>query len=92
MTQNAERRGYSTFLEVRQGMTGWAGLARMERFDPDNAKADDHHRRIIAGAAYWMQPSRTVLGVVLTIEDVRYGSAAGLRDEGRLLVQTHIEF
>jgi hypothetical protein len=92
MTQNAERRGYSTFLEVRQGMTGWAGLARMERFDPDKTKADDHHRRLIAGAAYWMQPSRTILGVVLTIEDVRYGSAAGLRDEGRLLVQTHIEF
>ena len=92
MTQDAERRGYSTFLEVRQGVTGWAGLARLERFDPDTAKPDDQHRRVIAGMAYWMQPSKTTVGLVFTIEDVRYGSAAGLRDEDRFLAQTHIEF
>lgn len=92
MAQDAERWGYSTFLEIRQGMTGWAGLARVERFDPDRARPDDHHRRVIAGAAYWMQPSKTTIGLVFTVEDVRYGSAAGLRDEDRFLAQTHIEF
>lgn len=92
MTQDAERRGYSTFLEVRRGVTGWAGLARLERFDPDRARPDDEHRRVIAGAAYWMQPARTTVGLVFTVEDVRYGSAAGVRDEDRFLAQTHIEF
>lgn len=92
MVTETNQRGYSTFLEIRQGMTGWAGLGRVEQFDPDTAKARDDHRRIIAGAAYWMQPSKTTVGVVLTVEDVRYGSMAGLRNEGRFLAQTHIEF
>jgi hypothetical protein len=92
LMQDVKRSGYSTFLEIREGVTGWAGLARVERFDPDTARANDHHRRLIAGAAYWMQPSKTTIGLVLTVEDVRYGSAADAQDEGRFLAQTHIEF
>jgi len=92
MTSDAERRGYSAFLELRQGPTGWAGLVRAETFDPDTSRADDDHTRVIAGAAYWLRPSGSTIGLVFTIEDVRYGAAAGVRDEARLLAQTHIQF
>ena len=87
-----DRRGYSTFLEIRQGLTGWAGLVRVENLDPDTSRRDDDHRRIIAGGAYWWRPSNTTVGLVLTVEDVRYGAAAGAADETRVLAQTHIEF
>lgn len=84
--------GYSSFLEVRQGLTGWAGLVRVEGLDPDTSRADDEHVRVIAGGAYWMRPSAATVGFVVTVEHVGYGDAAGRPDEARLLAQTQIEF
>jgi hypothetical protein len=92
-TRNSELRGYSAFLEIREDATGWAGLARFDDFDPDTAAAGDDHQRIIAGAAYWARPSPgATLGLVFTIETVRYGNAAAAADERRFLAQTQVQF
>src|SRR5207253_8573093 len=37
----SDRRGYSAFVEVKQGMTGWAGLLRFEEFDADRRTPDN---------------------------------------------------
>jgi hypothetical protein len=47
------RSGASGFIEIRQGIQGWAGLARVDHFDPDRALANSSRQRIIAGGAYW---------------------------------------
>ena len=88
----ATRTGYSGFLEIRQGMEGWAGLARIDRLDLNDAVADDSHRRVIAGVAYWLKWSKVKLGFVFTDEDVRYDVNRRRADENRLLAQTHIQF
>jgi hypothetical protein len=39
--RDTDRRGYSLFGEVRQGMKGWAGLVRHDHFDPDTQVPSD---------------------------------------------------
>ena len=90
--RNIDRSGSSGFIEVRQGMAGWAALARVEALDPDGALADDSHRRVIAGGAYWWVWPRDRVGLVVTNEQVHYDAAAARPKENRILVQTHIEF
>ncbi len=87
-----DRRGYSGFVEVRQGLEGWAGLLRVDHYDPDTAVGDNVTRRVIAGAAYWLRWSRVRIGLLVDDEDVRYGAAQRRPDENRLLVQTHVQF
>ena len=89
---DVERRGYSTFLELRQGLEGWAGLLRFERFDPDTGMPSNSHRRTILGVAYWLLWSKVRIGFVVDDEDVRYDVAANAPDENRLLFQTHVQF
>jgi hypothetical protein len=89
---STEFRGYSIFAEVRQGMEGWAGLARFESFDPDRRFADNSHQRAIAGIAYWMKWSAVKLGMVVNDENVSYDVGAGRPRENRLLFQTHVQF
>jgi hypothetical protein len=86
------RSGASGFIEIRQGIQGWAGLARVDHFDPDRALANNSQQRIIAGGAYWFVWPRSRVGLVATNEQVHYGSAAARVDENRLLVQTYVEF
>ena len=87
-----DRDGSSYFLEVRQGLAGWAGLVRIDQFDPDDAVALNSQRRIIAGGAYWFQWPRGVrIGLVATDEQVDYVAPAR-PDEHRFLFQSHIEF
>jgi hypothetical protein len=86
------RSGASGFIEIRQGMQGWAGLARLDHFDPDRALANNSQQRIIAGGAYWFVWPRSRVGLVATNEQVHYKPAAARVDENRLLVQTYVEF
>jgi hypothetical protein len=90
--RDTDRRGYSAFAEVRQGLTGWAALARVDRFDPDTSVSRDVTDRTIAGAAYWLAWDKVRLGLVLNDENVSYGAARGLPGENRLLFQSHVQF
>ena len=87
-----DRSGWSVFIEPRQGPTGWAGIARFESFDPDEAVADNSHWRSIVGGAYWFLYSALRLGFVATNEQVHYDPGAARPTENRLLLQTHVEF
>jgi hypothetical protein len=91
-TPDAHRSGWSVFLEPRQGATGWAGIARVESFDPDRNLSDNSHLRVIGGGGYWFALNRVRIGLVGTDEQVNYDAADGRLDEHRILVQTHVEF
>ena len=90
--RDIDRNGSSGFLEIRQGMNGWAALARLDLLDPDEALGNNSQRRIIAGGAYWFVWPRSRVGLVVTNEQVHYDAAAARPQENRLLVQTHVEF
>ena len=79
------------FVEPRQGLSGWAGLFRVDSFDPDESLTMNAQRRVIAGGAYWFVWPRARMGLVATNEQVRYDAPARL-DDNRLLFQTHVEF
>ena len=89
---NIDRTGASGFLEVRQGVAGWAGLVRFDALDPNDDIADNSKRRTIAGGAYWFVWPRARVGLVLTNEQVHYDAGAHQPTENRLLFQTHVEF
>lgn len=91
VTEDIERRGLSLFGEARGGPTGWAGLGRVDFFDPDASRDNDSRRRYIMGGAHWSQWGRSRLGVVLTLEQLHRSSDSTLL-ERRLLAQTHVEF
>jgi hypothetical protein len=90
--RDIDRNGSSAFLELRQGMSGWAAIGRVDLFDPDEALGDNAQRRVIAGGAYWFVWPRSRVGLVVTNEQVHYNAAAARPEENRLLVQTHVEF
>ncbi len=92
LPRDIDRSGSSGFIEIRQGMNGWAALARVDRLDPDEAFGDNSQRRVIAGGAYWFVWPRSRVGLVVTNEQVHYDAAAVRPQENRLLVQTHVEF
>lgn len=87
-----DRSGTSGFLEVRRGPTGWAGLVRVDAYDPNRQLATDSTNRVIAGGAYWFNTPRSRFGIVVTNEQVSYGAAARRPKENRLLLQSHVEF
>jgi len=89
---NTERSGKSGFLEIRQGVRGWAGLARFDAYDPNVEVARNSERRVIAGGGYWFVWPRSRVGFVATNEQVHYGARAGKTTENRFLFQTHVEF
>ena len=90
--RDIDRNGWSGFVEIRQGLNGWAALARVDRLDPDRALSSNSQRRVIAGGAYWFVWPRSRVGLVVTNEQVHYDPAAARPQENRLLAQTHIEF
>ena len=91
--RDIRRSGASGFIEIRQGLQGWAALARVDYLDPDRSLASNAQRRVIAGGAYWfVWPRTSRVGLVVTNEQVHYDRAAARVDENRLLVQTHVEF
>ena len=90
--RDIRRAGSSGFIEIRQGIQGWAGLARVDYLDVDRAIGNNSQRRVIAGGAYWFVWPRSRIGLVMTNEQVHYERAAARLDENRLLVQTHVEF
>ena len=91
LPRDVDRSESSAFVEVREGTEGWAGLVRVDLFDPDDSLSDNAQRRTIAGGAYWWAWGRGRLGLVATNEQVRY-DAPSRPKENRVLVQTHIEF
>jgi hypothetical protein len=91
IARDVERRGMSFFGEGRQGPTGWAGIGRVDFFDPDASNDSDMRRRYIFGGAHWSQWGRGRLGVVVTLEQLFRATNSELL-ERRLLGQTQIEF
>lgn len=96
IARDVQRRGLSFFGEVRQGRTGWAGIAGVDYFSLDADNEDgDSRRRYVFGGAHWSQVGRGRLGVVVSLEQVNggYGGGGGSQLlERRLLAQTHVEF
>jgi hypothetical protein len=89
--RDINRSGWSMFVEPRQGPAGWAGILRIDAFDPDDSLVDNSQQRLIAGGAYWFIWPRARLGLVATNEQVDY-DAPSRPDDNRLLFQTHVEF
>lgn len=90
-----ERHGLSFLGEVRQGMTGWAGVLGLDYFVPDASNEGDKRRRYVFGGAHWSQVGPGRLGIVVSLEQLNgaYGGGDGSQLLGRrLLAQTHIEF
>lgn len=92
LTADVERRGLSFFGEVRQGLTGWAGLGRVDYFEPDILNENDWQRRYIFGGAHWSRLSHGRVGVVVTLEQTFQGTTTSELTGRRLLAQTDIEF
>lgn len=88
---DVQRRGFSFQGEVRQGLTGWAGVVGLDLFDPDADNDNDQRRRLLFGGARWAQVGRARLGLVISL-DQEYASANSQLLSRRLLAQTHIEF
>lgn len=88
---DVERQGLSFFGEARMGATGWAGLGRVDLFNPDASKEGDNMRRYIFGGAHWSQLPHGRVGFVATLEQV-FRVSNGQKTESRLLVQTQVEF
>jgi hypothetical protein len=86
-----DRRGLSIFGEGRQGLTGWAGLGRVDFFDPDTTTENDQTRRYIFGGAHWSHLGQGRLGVVVTLEQL-FKAVDMTKLDSKLLVQTHVEF
>jgi hypothetical protein len=91
VTTDIKRSGLSFFGEVRQGLTGWAGLGSVELFDPDESVTNDERRRYVFGGAHWSQWGRSRVGIVVTLQQV-YRTVNSDRIENKLLAQTHLEF
>jgi hypothetical protein len=88
---DVERSGLSFFGEARMGETGWAGLGRVDLFDPDGSRENDNERRYVVGGAHWSRLPHGRVGFVATLEQV-FRVSTGQKTESRLLVQTQVEF
>jgi hypothetical protein len=88
---DVERQGMSFFGEARMGKTGWAGLGRVDLFNPDGSREGDDMRRYIFGGAHWSQLAHGRVGFVATLEQV-FRVSSGQKTESRLLLQTQVEF
>ncbi len=86
-----ERQGLSFFGEARMGKTGWAGIGRVDLFNPNADQEGDDMRRYIFGGAHWSQLPHGRVGFVATLEQV-FRVRDGQKTESRLLVQTQVEF
>ena len=91
VADDIKRNGMSFFSEVRQSETGWAGIGRVDFFDPDESNGTDSRRRYTMGAAHWSQWGRSRVGFVATLEQL-YRAVNRERLERRVLAQTHVEF
>jgi len=91
VARDVQRRGMSFFGEGRKGPVGWAGIGRLDLFDPDGSNGTDSQRRYMFGGAHWSQWGRGRLGVVVSLEQL-YRTANSQLLERRLLAQTQIEF
>lgn len=85
-----ERQGMSFFGEARMGETGWAGIGRVDYFNPNADREGDNLHRYIFGGAHWSQLPHGRIGFVGTMEQVF--RVDGQKTESRLLVQTQVEF
>lgn len=91
VARDVQRKGLSFFGEVREGKTGWAGVAGLDYFQPDVLNENDWRRRYVFGGAHWSSLSLGRLGVVITLEQTFQGQVSQLTGR-RLLVQTEVDF
>jgi hypothetical protein len=91
IARDVQRKGLSFFGEVRQGLTGWAGVGGLDMIDPDADNDSDSQRRLVFGGAHWLQVGQGRLGIVITMEQVSQTINSQLMAR-RLLAQTHIQF
>ena len=91
VARDVQRKGLSFFGEVRQGITGWAGVGGVDYFQPDVLNQNDWRRRWVFGGAHWSPLSHGRFGVVITLEQTFQGEVSQLTGR-RLLAQTDIEF
>lgn len=91
IARDVQRRGLSFFGEVRQGLTGWAGIASVDYFQPDVLNETNGQRRYVFGGAHWSKLATGRLGVVISMEQTFQGDVSQLTGR-RLLVQTDVEF
>jgi hypothetical protein len=90
-----QRKGLSFFSEVRQGITGWAGILGVDLIDPNGEDDNDSQRRYVFGGARWSQIGRGRFGLVVSLEQINGGYGGGGASQllqRRLLAQTHIQF
>ena len=90
VVNDIERQGMSFFGEVRMGPTGWAGIGRVDMFNPDADRENDNETRYIFGGAHWSHLAHGRVGFVATLE--QKFRVEGQKTESRLLVQTQVEF
>jgi hypothetical protein len=91
VVNDIERQGFSVFGEARTGQTGWAGLGRVDFFNPDADREGDNLRRYVFGGAHWSQLAHGRIGFVGSFEQV-FRVSTGQKTESRILVQTQVEF
>ncbi|HXD75107.1 MAG TPA: porin [Vicinamibacterales bacterium] len=93
VARDIQRRGLSFFGEVRQGLTGWAGIAQADYFQPDVLNENDSRRRYLFGGAHWSRLGRGGrLGVVVSISQDFQGTTTSELTGRQLMLQTHVEF
>jgi hypothetical protein len=91
VVSDIERQGFSVFGEARMGETGWAGVGRVDFFNPNADREGDNMRRYIFGGAHWSQLAHGRIGFVGSFEQV-FRVSTGQKTESRILVQTQVEF
>jgi hypothetical protein len=93
IARDVKRKGLSFFGEVREDLTGWAGVGGVDYFQPDITIDTNWQRRYVVGGAHWSRLSSGRLGVVITLEQTFQGADTAAQLTGRILrAQTHAEF
>lgn len=93
--QAVDARGWSVWATPKMGAanTGWEGLLRLDRIEPDT-RVDARRTRTIAGIAYWFPHQGSVTTALLVdVEDVdNDGFSPERQDERRFAVHMLVSF
>jgi hypothetical protein len=92
---DVDARGWSVWATPRTGAssTGWEGLLRVDRLQPDT-RVDAHRTRTIAGIAYWFPHQGSVTtALLLDVENVsQEGFSPERPDERRFALHLLVSF
>lgn len=94
-TREVDARGWSLWATPKSGAanTGWEGLLRLDRLEPDTS-ADARRTRAVAGVAYWFPHQGSVTTAVLfDVENVNNeGFTPERPDERRFALHLLVSF